>query len=380
MKPDQITIERWMRSMPGELSFSADQIDAENGILRDVVMVQEGPAKGHGVSLEAEFVKDLVAYDNRKFKTTGVKGRFGHPGASDNTMGMQLGYFKNVREREVKGKMQAIADLHLLNSADLSPDKPNMRQWVIAMSQEAPDFIMSSIVFTPGPLYQRDTEGKKKYVPIKTDPDGFKYYAPDPELGEIYVEFGKKGEHHFTDLVEQGAATESLFSSEANPHFFVSQASAWLDEHPEIKSFAKANPDKVFAFFRALGIEPKPLKKMSLLKLLFGADKAEETTLSADQISDLRDKLNLADTSLTDATTKLAAAQSANTSLQAELDNTKSALSTAQSRIVELEAKAAAVHTNGTSETSEEPEKKSYHSSPANLRAQKIAESRQVKG
>lgn len=378
MKPEQITFTRWMRSMPGEMSFAADQVDSENGILRDVVMVQEGPAKGHGVNLEAEFITDLVAYDNRKFKANGVKARFGHPGASDNTMGMQLGYFKNIRERQVKGKMQAIGDLHLLSSSDLSPDKPNMRQWVIQMSQEAPDFIMSSIVFTPGPIYQRDAEGKKKYVPIKTDPDGYKYYAPDPELGEIYVEFGKKGEHHFTDLVEDGAATDSLFSTEANPHLYVSKALAWLEEHPEIKSFAQSNPEKVQAFVRQLGVEPKPTKTMKLLELLFGKEKAEETTLSAEQITELREKLQLADTSLTDTTTKLAAAETANTALQAELDTTKSSLSTAQARITELEAKPAAEHTQGAAEPADEKEKKSYHSSPANVKAQKIAESRKA--
>lgn len=355
--------------------FSASKIDAENGVISDVVMVQSGEAKGHGVHLEDEFINDLVAYDLKHFGDRGVKARLGHPGASDNTMGTQLGYFTNIRSRKKNGKMQAIGDLQLLQSADISPEKPNMREWVLSMSQEAPDWIMSSIVFKPGRYYQKKKDGGKKYIweyTIVKDADGVesaKWVYSDPKLGNIYVEFGDKGEHYFTDLVEDGAATENLFSTEANPHLFVSKALAWLDENPTVKSFAVANPDKVFSFLAELGINPKKTS-MGLLETLFGKKTpTEETTLSADDINELRTKIAEADEALTSAVTNLQDATKQITALQAELAANKTELDTSKARVAELEKKAADVHTNG--ETSAEDAKlKSYEKLPINQKAQ----------
>src|SRR6056297_1264539 len=103
---------RWLKSQPVILSFEEGQIDADNGIITDVVMCQAGPAKGHGWHLEESFVEQLVAYDQKHYSEgNGLKARFGHPALSDTTMGSQMGYFKNYRFQDGK----AIADLHLLN-------------------------------------------------------------------------------------------------------------------------------------------------------------------------------------------------------------------------------------------------------------------------
>ena len=323
-----------MRSMPHTLDFAQGTIDVEAGVIYDVVMVEQGPAKGHGVHLEEEFVTDLIAYDQKHHAKMGIKARFGHPGASSDTMGTQMGYFRNIRPRVKGKKMQAIADLHLLSAADVSPEKPNMRQWALQMAQEAPDFMMSSIVFKPGRYYQRTEEGEKNYVWEKVDHFGDMFPEADPALGNVYVEFGKKGEHYYTDLVEAGAATESLFGAEANPHLFVSKVQLWLADNIEIKEFIKANPERVQEFLQTLGVAPKKTLSMSIKELFFGANKPEtDVTLSAAEVTELREKM----TALEE---KFAAIESENTALKTKVTETETALATATADVAKFKKEA----------------------------------------
>lgn len=366
---------RWYKSLPIS-SFKEADIDAEAGIIRNVVMVEEGEAKGHGVHLESEFITQIVEYDNANFGTRGVPGRFGHPGASDNTMGMQMGFYKNIRKRKSSaGKMQAIGDLHLLEASQESPTHPGMRSYLLKMAAEAPDFLMSSIVFIGTALYQRKTNGHKRYV--KFDIDG--HWDADPELGNVYVEFGDKGRHYFTDLVDQGAATNNLFSAQANPKLLVSKAEIFLAEHPELKQFIQANPDKVQQFLHSIGAAPAPAKPhISMSKItdfLFGkgdapdgVDAAELTQLKADlaevksNITQLQTELSTAKATITQLQSDLTAATAKNTQLQTEL-------TTAKARVTELEAIPGAEPTKGTTAPAAELGKKAYEESPVTAKA-----------
>lgn len=349
MTPEKLNEIRWLKSRPLPLEFASDRIDRENGILYDVVMAEEGEAKGHGVFLEAEFIEDLVAYDQRHYSKRGLKNRFDHPNGCDTTMGAQMGYFRNFRTRKKGSKMQAIADLHLLAASDLSPTKPNMREWMLQMAEEAPDFVMQSIAFKPGRYYQRDKSGEKKYIWEYTkekSADGSEYdtwIASDPSMGKIFVEFGKKGEHYYTDTVEAGAATDALFSTEANPQLFVSKALSWLDEHPELKDFARQHPDKVQQFLLSLGIQPEPQKPqltMSLREMFFGKETpTEDVTITPDELKQLREKVASADDALASATKNLADAQALTKTQADEITQLKAGQKTLEDKIVELQAK-----------------------------------------
>lgn len=340
MTPEQLQEITELRSRPIVVEFAKSNVDVENGVLRDVVMVQEGEASGHAVHLESEFISDLVAYDQRVFGDDGVKSRFGHVFGLA-AMGSQLGYFRNVRKREKGGKMQAIGDLHLLKSADKSPTRPGMYSYVLELAQEAPDFIMSSIVFKAGRYYQRKGNGHKKYIweYAETNPDGSprwdSWVWKDQALGKVYVEFGSKGEHYYTDLVDDGAATDNLFHS------------------------TPATPEK-----------PKPIAMKSLKELLFGKEKTEETTLSAEQITELRDKMTQAETALSDAQTNLGKAEDKVKQLEKSLSEKETELQTATARVKELEEKPGATHDLGQRENNDDKdEKPSWLSSPANRKA-----------
>lgn len=345
---------RWFRSQPTAGGYSSDKIDAENGIISDVVMVEEGMAKGHNVSLDAQFIHDLVAYDNRVHKDRGVKARFGHPGASNETMGTQMGVFKDIRARKMGGKMQAIGNLHLLAASEDSPTHPNMRSWMLKMAAERPDFVMSSIVFRASGHYQKNEDGTKAYVEGRGD--------VNPDLGEVFVEFGDTGEHFYTDLVEEGAATSSLFSNKINPHLFVAQADEFLATHPHITEFIKAHPDKVIAFFDSVGVNISQLtqKKMSKLNLLAWL-KGEEGEVDTAELAELRTSLK----SLQDemkafkadkeaADNRVSELETANGTLQESLTASaervtalETELAASQEEIVELKKDPADRHTGG---------------------------------
>lgn len=321
---------RWLRSRPADAGLQSDKIDAEQGVIRDVVMVQEGEAKGHGVHLDASFIEDLVAYDQKHYAKRGVKARFGHPGMSSETMGTQMGIFKNFRvhEKGMGGKMQAIADLHLLDAADESPTHPGMRSWVLKMAEERPDMLMSSIVFIPGGYFQRNEEGKKVYI---NSP-----YSANEKFGKVFVEFGKKGEHLATDIVEEGAATDNLFSNQVNTHLFVAQAGEFLAEHPELQQFIQANPDKVISFFQGIGVsliqsQPKKMSKFSLWKWLSGEEQEAEPAV---------EDLDALKTELAQAKESVTALQAEKQSLENRVNELSSQVDTLQANVETLKTEA----------------------------------------
>lgn len=330
---------RWLRSRPAEGGFSPDKVDAETGIIRDVVMCQEGEAKGHGVHLDADFIEDLVAYDVKHFSRHGVKARFGHPGMSSETMGTQMGVFKNfrVREKGMGGKLQAIADMHLLEASEESPTHPGMRTWILKMAEERPDMLMSSIVFRPGGYFQLNEEKKKVYV---NDP-----WSANEKYGKVYVEFGKKGEHFATDIVEEGAATDNLFSNKVNAHLFVAQAGDFLAGHPELTAFIKANPEKVTTFLQGIGISiQQPQQKMgkfSWRKWLFGEEQEAEPT--AEDLDTLKTELEEAKNSITALQSGLAETERQKEAFENRLKEADSKVESLQANVEQLEKDAKAL-------------------------------------
>lgn len=261
---------RWLKSEPSILQIDPKNIDLENGIIRNVVMCQAGPAKGHGVHLEDSFIEALVAYDQKYFSETGLKARFGHPAMSDTTMGTQMGHFRNFQQDGSK----ALADLHLLDSADKSPTKPNMKEWMLSMAQESPDFVMSSIVFNPSGYYQYDPESG-----ARVDVEMNYWGDPIPKFKNerVYVDFNdEKGARHlYTDMVEAGAATDNLFGQQFNSDKFAVRVVEWFQENTDILAFVRANPSKIIEMAQKLDIELKPKQsipqKFSSLKAwLFG--------------------------------------------------------------------------------------------------------------
>lgn len=231
---------RWFKTGRTTTTNLSENVDAENGILRNVVLCQEGESKGHGTHLEKSFIQDIV----KLAKGREIKSRFGHPNMSNEALGTYLGNFKNISYRENdKGIGQAIGDLHLAQS---SKETPNGDLWnyVTKAAQEHPDMFGSSIVFKPGKNYYYNSEGEKVYGSY------WKCYEaednPDKKVYETITELLA------TDLVDEGAATDSLFSASAhfNSDAYAVKLTTFLDENPQIFEFAQKHPDKLEPFFQ----------------------------------------------------------------------------------------------------------------------------------
>lgn len=381
---------RWFRSAPVAPGFEQANIDAENGIIHDVVMAQEGEAKGHGVHLESEFIDNLVRYDRQHFSKAGLKARFGHPSASSDTMGTQMGVFSNFRKREKDGKMQAIADLHLLDAAEQSPTHPGMRSWTLSMAAERPDFLMSSIVFKGSGFYQRKPNGNKHRLEINPEAwfDGEMWLNYNDSWGDIYIEFNPDNgaQHFYTDLVEFGAATENLFGTTANPEFFVSRAHQFLDENPDILRFVKAHPDKMQGFLHRLGIsipqQKKKMAKTSVLDWLFGRSEDKPVDVSDTELDALKTELSEAKTAVTalqsekdaldnrvkEFEAQVSALQTTVASLKTDAEQLRADVTAKAAEITELKKTPAAKLTAGEADNPEPKKERAYNADPVTLR------------
>ena len=301
--PKLIPFTRRFKSEP-VVSFDPSNVDEENGIIRNVVMCQVGPAKGHGISLDQEYINELVAYDIKHYSETGLKARFSHPSMSNTAMGTQMGVFKNF---SVRGE-QAIADLHLLESANLSPNNPGIKDFMLSIAKEKPEFVMMSIVASAGYFFQKNENGEKHILAEKVNKTkGYNHVNEfKEELGDVFMGFGEFGTHPYTDAVEAGAATDSLFSQQFNKDKFAVQAVEFLHDHPEIHNFLKDNPGKLIEFAEKAGVQLPTQKEtpeglFSQLKSHLFGDKPEAPEVDLTQyikLNDHQDALNAKDDEL----------------------------------------------------------------------------------
>lgn len=169
------------------------RVDFDNDIIRDVVIVQECEAKGHGVWLDQKFVDDVVSEGNL---SSGVKSRFGHPKMCSNSLGDYVGTFSNFSRRIVNGVSQAIADLQLDREiADKSPKyEKSLVDYILAFAKEKPDMFGNSIVFA----------GKREMREFDNKQTGKKEKRTFMVLS--------KGGFSASDIVDDPAATSGMFS------------------------------------------------------------------------------------------------------------------------------------------------------------------------
>lgn len=288
---------------PGEVRFRASfsaastneprfgAADKDEGILRDVQITLEGEAKGHDVYLDREFCEQVVEAGNAT-GDAGVKVRFGHPAMCSDALGTYLGRAKNFRMTDVTRKDSGekasgvIADVYLDKNAD-------RYEWVMNMSESAPDSFGMSIVFTYGDYIVKDADGNRhSYKEECYREDGsFKGYdaVTDWEKqsadGKIYVTLAKL---HGSDFTDTPAATDGVFSDES----LASQASTMLEENPQLREMLLSHPKNVVEFlkrndlFDAVG---NALESARVSGLQAAKDK-EIASLNA-QILELRDKI-----------------------------------------------------------------------------------------
>lgn len=240
----------WFRAGPAR---GAQSVDADARVIRQAAIVTEGEAKGHGVSLDSEFVDRVVQLGNASPK--GEKARLGHPTLSgSDPIDTYLGRWLNfTRDTTADGRAIARADLHLSRVSESNP-RGDLATYVLDMAQHEPDMFGTSIVFMPGRPYRRDAEGKKWFRFVREsmmdievwyeDENGKKRENSDGLSADLYATIESL---HAADVVDEPAANDGLFSRLGADHLAL-HVTEFLDTHPEIIPLLHANPGIVEGF------------------------------------------------------------------------------------------------------------------------------------
>ena len=222
------------------------RVDKEKGIIYDVSVVTEGPALGHGVELEREFVENVVRLGNQAPK--GTRSRFGHPGMSSEALGTYMGRYSNYRAIERSGKLRAIADFTVDPSTKTAPGG-DRGAYVLDLAESDPEAFATSIVFK-GWKYKRDSAGNKVVKPKRPDyPKGSAGYNARDSDDDKYIALGSTEYASiealpFVDFVDQPAANpDGLFSNDT----FAGMAGKFLRDNPEINEMLQSNPKLLVA-------------------------------------------------------------------------------------------------------------------------------------
>jgi hypothetical protein len=203
-------------STPPIFSAPVANIDRELGIIQGVTIARVGPAKGHNGFVDRTFLLQIV--DNAASKPAGIKARFGHPNMCSQALGTYLGRFKNY---SYTGDLVK-ADLHLDDTAKSTPSG-DLYTYVLDMAEKNPDMFGASIVFEIG-----------ESVFLEEEVDGEK----------VEKEYFRLKELRATDIVDEPAATDGLFSANTFPGI----ATQFLDENPEILDLIFSKPDSIIEF------------------------------------------------------------------------------------------------------------------------------------
>ena len=232
-------------------------IDRENGIIHGITIAQTGPAKGHGAFLDSTFLVQLV--DQANTRPHGIKARFGHPNMCSTALGTYLGRFRNYSYSGDK----VIADLYLDDTARKSPSG-NLFDYVLDMAEKNPDMFGASVAFE-----SNDFETKTETI------DGKKETREYFRLKELRA----------TDIVDDPAATDSLFSADSFPGL----ATQFLDENPQIMELIFSKPDSVTEFLHnylnnsKMNLSEKVKANFAAFIALFAAKPSPEPQQSEEQ-------------------------------------------------------------------------------------------------
>lgn len=209
---------RWLRA-----NVIAPQlgIDRQAGVIRGMVLAQEGPFKttgrgefnAHGIAKVAQLAG---------LKQGGLKSRFTHPTLSDDGLGKFLGRVRDVRVDKVrvndrKTIAAARGDLYFDKSAYKTPHG-DLANYVMDLAESDKGAISSSLVLQIDEEYRLDTNGNPE-----ADTSG----EPLPPLWH-------PKELHASDIVDTGDAVDDLLSSSLSidglPDAIVRRGSEMLDQ------------------------------------------------------------------------------------------------------------------------------------------------------
>ena len=234
-------------------NFSVQQnvnVDADNGILKNVEIAKFGKNKNDSYFSE-QFLNDLVAEGNAS--KNGIKSRFGHPNMCATSLGTFIGRFKEFELRDQKVYANLYLDA-ITKDVQVEGKGISMYDYIVKMAASNPDMFGNSIVVMCDweMIQLENEEGKKEMV--------------ESLILKSFVS---------SDLVDDPAATDALFSS--NPNDLGVIVTEFLDKNPEIFESIDKNPNIIQDFFERYfnynqrkSLNTFNMSKTNFFKKLFG--------------------------------------------------------------------------------------------------------------
>lgn len=217
-----MTKRKHFNSLPEFSETQNINVDREQSILKNVEIAKFGKNKNY-TYFNQKFIDDLVLKGNEQKQ--GVKSRFGHPAMCGNSLGTYIGRFKNFSQKDGK----VYSDLHLdpiSKKTQVEGKGITMYDYIMDMAENNPDMFGNSIVVS---CYTFDEEVQNE--------------AGEKETVESLI----LEEFVSSDLVDDPAATDALFSS--NPNDLGVIVSTFLDSNPKVFDVIGKNPMIIGDFF-----------------------------------------------------------------------------------------------------------------------------------
>ena len=193
--------------------FVAGEVDRKKNIIHGMTLIQANrEALGHELFIDEKFVRSVVK-QGKETGDIGLKARFDHPSACFSSMGSQIGRFKNFSMRGDK----AVADLHLAPFAFNSNPNGNLGEFLMDAAENDPDIMGNSIVFSMA-------EAQTFKAGEDDDADSPEFIYPHARLNSLLG----------CDVVDEGAATDGMFSIHGRPDYLAEQAQHWLTDKSDL--------------------------------------------------------------------------------------------------------------------------------------------------
>lgn len=208
-------------SLPN-FSSSTTNVDRENDVLKNICIANFGKNKNDSYFNE-KFISDLVEKGNAQVQ--GVKCRFGHPSMCATSLGTYVGRYKNFNIQNGN----CFGDLYLdpiTKKTQVEGKGISMYDYIMDMSENNPDMFGNSIVVS---CFWEDEQ--------ITNEQGVKETVESLILQEFVS----------SDLVDDPAATDALFSSNKNDLGVI--VTDFLDENPSLFESINKNPKIIEDFF-----------------------------------------------------------------------------------------------------------------------------------
>lgn len=333
-------------------------IDTEARTITDIVSIQLGDIKDwRPWSINQEFLNDLVAAANQQ--SEGILSNYGH---NWNNLGKRLGRKSNYK---VVGD-KVTSDLKIFEVADISPGNENLGKYVMGLAAEDDKALMSSIVFAEEYFYQETSTGDKIKCFYYDDEQG--WISPNPALGSVYP---KLKEFKSDDIVDEGAATDSLFSDDTLD--IMLQEVMSNKQFPQLLETNWKSYPVLNEFFK----DKHGTTVLTQVKSLLGLDKKEiaaEVEGYSKQLEAAQTTITERDATIANLTQERDAAQKTLEALQTSTTNTINSL---EDKITKLEGMSAGTHTatGGESLDDEETSTPLYMLDPVTQKAMAMKKS-----